>query len=160
MTIQLHCLSRYDDGGTCNHLVNAHWSAGLQKTKDEIQGYSTSFRLLSVLQWQELHKKRPPRCCDNHSDRKLSFFGNQKHRTSLGKSTEVLPQKYGCFMQRSPMFWNSRPPSVRRRFDILPLPPQKKFFENLLHFLHPAWKTLINSGIFGCRFGCRIKCRV
>ena len=28
----------------------------------------------------------------------------QKHRTSLGKSTEVLPQKYGCFMQRSPMF--------------------------------------------------------
>ena len=76
------------------------------------------------------------------------------------KSTDVLPQKYGCFMQRSPMFWNSRPPSVRRRFDILPLPPQKKFFENLLHFLHPAWKTLINSGIFGCRFGCRIKCRV
>ena len=28
----------------------------------------------------------------------------QKHRTSLGKSTEVLPQKYGGFMQRSPMF--------------------------------------------------------
>ena len=28
----------------------------------------------------------------------------QKHRTSLGKSTEVLPQKYGCFMQISPMF--------------------------------------------------------
>ena len=31
-------------------------------------------------------------------------FGNQKHRTSLCKSTEVLPQKYGTFMQRSPMF--------------------------------------------------------
>ena len=27
-----------------------------------------------------------------------------KHRTSLGKSTDVLPQKYGCFHQRSPMF--------------------------------------------------------
>ena len=31
-------------------------------------------------------------------------FGNQKHRTSLKESTEVLPQKYGGFMQRSPMF--------------------------------------------------------
>ena len=27
-----------------------------------------------------------------------------KHRTSLGKSTDVLPQKYGCFHRRSPMF--------------------------------------------------------
>ena len=31
-----------------------------------------------------------------------------KHRTSLGKSTDVLPQKYGCFHQRSPMFLYSR----------------------------------------------------
>ena len=42
----------------------------------------------------------------------------QKHRTSLGKSTEVLPQKYGGFMQRSPMFLFFRKPS--------PSPPQKK----------------------------------
>ena len=27
-----------------------------------------------------------------------------KHRTSLGKSTDVLHQKYGCFHRRSPMF--------------------------------------------------------
>ena len=27
-----------------------------------------------------------------------------KHRTSLGKSTDVLLQKYGCFHRRSPMF--------------------------------------------------------
>ena len=27
-----------------------------------------------------------------------------KHRTSLGKSTDVLPQNYGCFHRRSPMF--------------------------------------------------------
>ena len=27
-----------------------------------------------------------------------------KHRTSLGKSTDVLHQKYGCLPQRSPMF--------------------------------------------------------
>ena len=26
------------------------------------------------------------------------------HRTSLGKSTDVLHQKYGCLPQRSPMF--------------------------------------------------------
>ena len=26
-----------------------------------------------------------------------------KHRTSLGKSTDVLPQNYGCFHRRSPM---------------------------------------------------------
>ena len=28
----------------------------------------------------------------------------QKHRTSLGKSTDVLHRKYGCLPQRSPMF--------------------------------------------------------
>ena len=27
-----------------------------------------------------------------------------KHRTSLGKSTDVLPQNYGCFHRKSPMF--------------------------------------------------------
>ena len=27
-----------------------------------------------------------------------------KHRTSLGKSTDVLPQNYGCFDRKSPMF--------------------------------------------------------
>ena len=27
-----------------------------------------------------------------------------KHRTSLGKSTDVLLQKYGCFHRKSPMF--------------------------------------------------------
>ena len=26
-----------------------------------------------------------------------------KHRTSLGKSTDVLPQNYGCFHRKSPM---------------------------------------------------------
>ena len=30
--------------------------------------------------------------------------GIPKHRTSLGKSTDVLHQKYGCLPQRSPMF--------------------------------------------------------
>ena len=30
--------------------------------------------------------------------------GVAKHRTSVGKSTDVLHQKYGCLHQRSPMF--------------------------------------------------------
>ena len=30
--------------------------------------------------------------------------GVAKHRTSLGKSTDVLHRKYGCLPQRSPMF--------------------------------------------------------
>ena len=41
-----------------------------------------------------------------------TFFGEEryngpgfaKHRTSLGKSTDVLHRKYGCLPQRSPMF--------------------------------------------------------
>ena len=43
-----------------------------------------------------------------------NFFGGRgrrgngpevaKHRTSLGKSPEVLHRKYGCLPQRSPMF--------------------------------------------------------
>ena len=37
----------------------------------------------------------------------------EKHRTSWGKSTEVLPQKYGGFIQRSPMFSISGNVSVK-----------------------------------------------
>ena len=45
------------------------------------------------------------------------------HRTSLGKSTEVLHQKYGGFMQRSPMFLFFR----RMKSNVRILPPQKYF---------------------------------
>ena len=53
-------------------------------------------------------------------------FGNQKHRTSLKESTEVLPQKYGGFMQRSPMFLFFR----RMKSDVrmLSSSPHKKSF--------------------------------
>ena len=37
--------------------------------------------------------------------------------------------------------------------------PQKKFCENILHFLHPARKSTLQTGIFGCRIGCRIWCK-
>ena len=32
----------------------------------------------------------------------------------------------------------------------------KKVSENILHFLHPAWRTPIKPDDFGCRIGCRI----
>ena len=37
-------------------------------------------------------------------ERRGSGLGVAKHRTSLGKSTDVLHRKYGCLPQRSPMF--------------------------------------------------------
>ena len=39
-----------------------------------------------------------------------------KHRTSLGKSTDVSHQKYGCLPQRSPMFfWFRKSPTAPHR---------------------------------------------
>ena len=70
------------------------------------------------------------------------------------KSTDVLCKEVRCF--GIPVLLRVEDVST---FFLSP-PQKKKFFENLLHFLHPVWKILINSGIFGCRFGCRIKCRV
>ena len=42
------------------------------------------------------------------------------------------------------------------------LPPQKKFFVFLLHFLHQSLKFPLYIGNFGCRIGCRIRggCRM
>ena len=37
-------------------------------------------------------------------ERRDSGLGVAKHRTSLGKSTDVLHRKYRCLPQRSPMF--------------------------------------------------------
>ena len=52
-----------------------------------------------------------------------------KHRTSLGKSTDVLHRKYGCLPQRSPMFLFSE-----REVDRESLFRKKK--------THPLWKAL------------------
>ena len=120
-----------------------------------------------------------------------------KHRTSLGKSTDVLHRKYGCLPQRSPMFLISEKgkvlntdlsdltdftlratytplamyaPSVvyislnqlGKSPSLTPGPmsllssPRKKFWKNILHFLHPYPRILVFTGDFGCRIGCRI----
>ena len=50
-----------------------------------------------------------------------------------------------------------------RRFCVPKLCPprsRKKFFENILHFLHHIEKMVINKGYFGCRIGCRMRCRI
>ena len=52
-----------------------------------------------------------------------------KHRTSLGKSTDVLHRKYGCLPQRSPMFLFSE-----REVDRESLFWKKK--------THPQWRAL------------------
>ena len=59
-------------------------------------------------------RRKPPRPLSVRNIAKsgtTAFHGvfrpeNDKHRTSLGESSEVLPQKYGGLCQRSPMFFN------------------------------------------------------
>ena len=117
--------------------------SAVKKRKDRLPP-----QLTTVLQWQDLHKKKPSRlscqCHDNRLIRKRPLSGNQKHRTSLGKSTEVLHRKYGGFMQRSPMFLN---PHIHTSGGCLDIPP-KKFYEKNLHFLHRMEKNPANKGIF------------
>ena len=80
----------------------------------------------------------------------------EKHRTSLHKTSVLLRQNLRTFAQRSPMFCIFR----TVLFCIIRtaiFPPQKKFFENLLHFLHPYLKYPVFIEDFGCRIGCRIR---
>ena len=69
-----------------------------------------------------------------------------KHRTSLGKSTDVLHRKYGCLPQRSPMFFKD---FVRRG------PPQSFPSEGLFH------RNLFvrRRGCPGCRRCNTVECR-
>ena len=66
---------------------------------------------------REGHRKPPrhPSVRNIAKSGKRAFYGvfrpeKRKHRTSLGKSTDVCPQKYGCFALRSPMFLKSKRP--------------------------------------------------
>ena len=107
--------------------------------------------------------------------------GRWKHRTSLGKSSELWHGKYGGLCQRSPMFlyfrkavpdvgcrkWQCRvrcfrlcvpSPMVRMQFS-----PRKKFLKKILHFLHPSGKLPLYALLFGCRMGCSMAptgCRI
>ena len=66
-----------------------------------------------------------------------------KHRTSLGKSTDVLPQKYGCFHQRMPMFSISEKPSLLPQFCHLRKgPPHKEQSESVKGCL---FRTLLGT---------------
>ena len=72
--------------------------------------------------------------------------GNQKHRTSLRKSSDVLPQKYGGLPQRSPMFSVSEAYTSSRK-KVLCFSPT---------FLHQFMEIRLYIGDFGCRKGCRM----
>ena len=127
--------------------------SAVKKRKDRLPP-----QLTTVLQWQDLHKKKPSRlscqCHDNRLIRKRPF---RKSKTS-----DFFRQKYGGFASKVRRFYAKKsdvsvlPKDEIRRTHALLLPPQKKFCKNLLHFLHPARKTPIKPGHFGCRIGCRI----
>ena len=79
--------------------------------------------------------------------RRTAFSEKQKHRTSRGKTSALLPRKHGTFLQRSPRFSISEktasPPPPHR------LPPQKKAhqsitYRNIAHH-QPHPKTAKNT---------------
>ena len=97
-----------------------------------------------------------PACTNTHYKQKTeevrSPSGNQKHRTSLKKSSDVLPQKYGGLSQRSPMFSVSETYTSSRK-KVLCFSPT---------FLHQFMEIRLYIGDFGCRKGCRMLpgCRI
>ena len=80
------------------------------------------------------------------------YTRNQKHRTSLGKSSDVLLQKYGCFYQRSPMFSISGSSLLETASTF----STKKVLRKKPHFLHHMGKCPGYKGVFGCMIGCRM----
>ena len=123
--------------------------SAVKKRKDRLPP-----QLTTVLQWQDLHKKKPSRlscqCHDNRLIRKRPLSGNQKHRTSLGKSTEVLHRKYGGFMQRSPMFLN---PHIHtsggclNNLEAVSTSPQKSFMKKT-YSSDTAWRKIQQTKAF------------
>ena len=123
--------------------------SAVKKRKDRLPP-----QLTTVLQWQDLHKKKPSRlscqCHDNRLIRKRPLSGNQKHRTSLGKSTEVLHRKYGGFMQRSPMFLN---PHIHtsggclNNLEAVSTSPQKSFMKKT-YISYTAWRKIQQTKAF------------
>ena len=84
--------------------------------------------------------------------------GNQKHRTSLGKSADVLTRKYGCFYQRSPMFSTSH---ILKK--AVSTSPSKKCFVIFSYIPTPRYRkslyTLVISGV-GLGVGFLPRCRI
>ena len=73
------------------------------------RAYNFSLRV-----WRVLLSERRSQTCWDYSERQkrgLQYrpcFGNQKHRTSIEESSDVLLYKYGCLCQRRPVFCVSR----------------------------------------------------
>ena len=78
-----------------------------------------------------------------------TFSGKQKHRTSLRQTSVLSMQNIRTFAQRSPMFCNFLTPLFCIFPTAIPLPPQKKFLENLLHFLHHTTNHPVFTDDFG-----------
>ena len=94
-----------------------------------------------------------------------SFMGENTVFLLLRHSYETsINSSWRGLMQRSS---DSRQQAASRRLSsssslvyCSTLSLQKKFLENLLHFLHPSEKPVVFTRDFGCRIGCRIRCRM
>ena len=86
------------------------------------------------------------------------LFGNQKHRTSLIESADVLSRKYGTLMQRSPMFSTSH---ILKK--AVSTSPSKKCFVIFSYIPTPRYRkslyTLVISGV-GLGVGFLPRCRI
>ena len=84
--------------------------------------------------------------------------GNQKHRTSLIESADVLSRKYGTLMQRSPMFSTSH---ILKK--AVSTSPSKKCFVIFSYIPTPRYRkslyTLVISGV-GLGVGFLPRCRI
>ena len=75
--------------------------------------------------------------------------------------------KTSDFFEANIRTFDAKPPYFcPKKSDVLQLPQcsisslQKKFWKNILHFLHQCPKLPVIIGDFGCRIGCRMRCRI
>ena len=123
--------------------------SAVKKRKDRLPP-----QLTTVLQWQDLHKKKPSRlscqCHDNRLIRKRPFrksktsdFFRQKYGGFASKVRRFYAKKSDVFESPYPYIWRLSQQSG----GCLDIPP-KKFYEKNLHFLHRMEKNPANKGIF------------
>ena len=67
-------------------------------------------------------------------------------------SAKISLKEVRCFRFPVPILF------PREAVSVSPL--LKKFYENILHFLHHKGKCIVIIGDFGCRIGCRMRCRI
>ena len=81
----------------------------------------------------------------------IGLLGAKVPRFSL-ESTDVSIKEVRCFRFPVPILF------PREAVSVSPL--LKKFYENILHFLHHKGKCIVIIDDFGCRIGCRMRCRI